>query len=553
MPLRQEALDVSDERLAALGPAGRDVPLEPVAVQVVDELPREDVPGCLRQHVPQELANGVVDLPELVQERGACLRLVQLVVVGLRQQVVQHVLQHLLALQVVVLDVLALVALEALLERHDQQAAVHGLRPVAEPRQLVDALDHEPLEKDRTRLLELAVQLERVPRDDGLEGRRVVHEGARVVLVGDDCGDAHQRLKHERVGEVLQRDGLPGTAPEQVAHQGAERSLAVVARRGVQPGALVPADTGADDRSHQLPEQVHDRRTVRQLVHPGDDVPVGAVAVVVDDRVRRTLHEVHVALAHEHELGVESQKELRAVVVHAVVDGDQVGIGVLLDARADCPHDCLRLVYAAHGNRVVVAADEARQAVPARIVDALVDPAGLVDADVEIAVIARVLPQHSLRVVKLADDERNLERMQPLQDLVPLGGGLLVGVPLGELCTGRRGLVLVSHVVRADALVRDRREVVLQRTRVRRVVRIELRQVRDGRRRQQVVVGNPLGAAVIYETIDIAELLVSLTKAIDRAKTIINRIGRPGSCAGVGAVFFCRHVLHLPNSSARPA
>lgn len=429
MPLRQEALDVSDKRLAALGPAGRDVPLEPVAVQVVEELPREDVPGCLRQHVAQELANGVVDLPELVQERGACLRLVQLVVVGLRQQVVQHVLQHLLALQVVVLDILALVALEALLERHDQQAAIHGLRPVAEPRQLVDALDHEPLEKNRARLLELSVQLERVPRDDGLERRRIVHECARVVLVRDYGGNAHQRLQHERGREVLQRDGLPGTAPQQVAHEGAQRALAVVAGRGVEPRALVPADAGADDRSDNLPQQPYDALVVGQLAHPGHDVPVGAVLVVMYHGVLRVVHEVHAHLAGEHELRVEAEEHLVPVVVHAIVHSDKVTVMTTLDVRAHGTENRNRLVDAANRNRAVVAADEPRQTVLGDVVGALVVAGRLVDADVEVAVVARILPEDAHRVMQLAHNQRNLVRVQVLaQAQAGVSRRLLVGI-----------------------------------------------------------------------------------------------------------------------------
>ena len=137
-----------------------------MAVAVVHELVREQVPRRFGEHFLGKLTDGVVLQLELLQHVDACLGHVQLVVIGLRQQLVKHVLQHVLALQVVVLDVLALATLETLLERNHQEAAVQGLGLVAELRKLVDALDHEAVEQHRARVLELAVHQERVVRDD---------------------------------------------------------------------------------------------------------------------------------------------------------------------------------------------------------------------------------------------------------------------------------------------------------------------------------------------------------------------------------------------------
>lgn len=192
--LGEEAPHLPDEDRLRLGPARRVDALRPLAVQVVEELPGQQVPRGLRQDVGEELANWVVELAVVVQELAARLGLVKVVVVRLGQEVVQHVLQHLLPAKIVALDVLALVAFEALLERDDQKAAVERLRLVPQLRQRVDALNHEAPEPDGARLLELAVHKERVPGDDGLQGRCVVQVGSRVVLVGDDGRGARERL-----------------------------------------------------------------------------------------------------------------------------------------------------------------------------------------------------------------------------------------------------------------------------------------------------------------------------------------------------------------------
>ena len=225
-----------------------------MAIQIEYELPRQNVPCRPYENVVKELANRVVRQTKLVQQVDARVRLVKLVVVRFGEYVVQHVFENVLAMQVVVLDVLALAALEALHERNHQQAAEHGFGLIPNPRNLVDALHHEAVEKHVSRVAVLAVHLERVARDDALERRRVVHERPRVVLVGDNHGRMHQRREHEILAEVLQRNGSPVTRSAKIAKQGAERALAVVAERGIEPCGFIPAHIRANRCADNLPQ-----------------------------------------------------------------------------------------------------------------------------------------------------------------------------------------------------------------------------------------------------------------------------------------------------------
>ena len=79
---------------------------------------------------------------------------------------VQHVFEHIPPVEVIALDVLALAPLERLVHGNDQQAPVHGIGLIAELGKLVDALNHEPVELERHRILELPVDEKRVARDD---------------------------------------------------------------------------------------------------------------------------------------------------------------------------------------------------------------------------------------------------------------------------------------------------------------------------------------------------------------------------------------------------
>ena len=64
-----------------------------MAVQIEYELPRQNVPCRPYENVIEELANRVVRQTEIIQKRQAGIRLIQLVIVGLGEHVVQHVLE----------------------------------------------------------------------------------------------------------------------------------------------------------------------------------------------------------------------------------------------------------------------------------------------------------------------------------------------------------------------------------------------------------------------------------------------------------------------------
>ena len=87
-------------------------------------------------------------------------------------------------MQVIVLDVLALMSLEPLIHWDDEQTAIHRLGTVFEPRRLVDALNHEAGEAHRSSILELAIQLERFSRDDGFQRQQGRVALAALLRVG---------------------------------------------------------------------------------------------------------------------------------------------------------------------------------------------------------------------------------------------------------------------------------------------------------------------------------------------------------------------------------
>ena len=108
--------------------------------------------------------------------------------------------------------------------------------------------------------------------------------------------------------EVLELDGGARLRPAKVAGERAERALAVVPPRGVQPGTLVPADIRTDDRPEQLPEEANRLGVIREGVHPRRHVPIGPVLVVVDNGAARPVHVVDVYLRGENEIRVEAQQ-----------------------------------------------------------------------------------------------------------------------------------------------------------------------------------------------------------------------------------------------------
>ena len=466
-----DSLDVVDERFATLASSARVVANKPTAIQIEYELPRQNVPCRPYENVVEELANRVVRQTEIIQKRQAGIRLIQLVIVGLGEHVVQHVFEDFGSVQVVALDVLALAALEALVERNHQQAAEHGFGLIPNPRNLVDALHHETVEKHVARVAVLAVHLERVARDDALERRRVVHERARVVLVGDNHGRMHQRREHEILAEVLQRNGSPVARSAKIAKQGAERALAVVAGRGIEPCGFIPAHIRANRCADNLPQELDHIGVVGQLVHPRHDIPVRAVLVVVDDGVPGTVDEIDVLLAREDERRVERHQNLVAVIVDAVVHGDQVAIAAALHARANRAKGLDGLVYILDGARLAIAADKALQILLANVVATLVVAAVLVNADIKVAVVMRVVPKDAHRMVQLVQDDGNLQGMETRQALVALRALLLVGIGVLQLRTGPRVRVALAKVVRVDAAVRQRQKLELERIAKGRVTR----------------------------------------------------------------------------------
>ena len=242
----------------------------------------------------------------------------------------------------------------------------------------------------------------------------------------------------------------------------------------------------------------------------------------MDDGVLRALDEIHVALLGEHELRVETQKHLAPVVVHAVVHGDQLGILRLLPHRADGAKDGDRLVHVAGGNRHIVAADKALQAEAGRIVGALVDAIELVHADVEVVVAVRVIQTDAHRVMQLAHNQRNLVRVQVLAQTQAGVSLLLVGIGVLLLRAHRSARVAGTQVVRLDGVIGRLQKLPLNLFGSGAYVRVDARQILLCDLSNQLVLGHVL------------------TCGNERAIIITGR-GRPGSCAGNGAVFFFAH------------
>ena len=486
--LGQERLDLLDEDLLGLNPSRGIVAPRPVAVQVVEELPGEQIPNDLRQDVVEELAHGVVHLAILGKEPARRLGCVKLVVIGLCEDAVEHVFEDFGSVQVVALDVLALAALEALLEGNHQKAAVQRLRLVAKLRQRVDALNHEASELHRARVFELAVHQERVSRDDGLERRRIVQVGARVVLVGDDGGDAREGFELEVIRERLDGDGRPRPLAAEVAGEGAKRPLAVVAEGRVQPRALVPVDIGAHDRTENLPKKLHDLGVIGKLVHPRHHVPVGAVLVVADDGIGSVFHEVRPDFGGEHQPGVEVHENLVAIVVQAVVHGDEVGVGAGRHHLAHRAQDRNDLIDVTFADRCVIAADKSREVVASGVVDALGIPLRLVHAHVVVSVPFVCRPADELGVVDLLDGKRNLEGQKLLELLEALARRLLVGVGVLHLCSHGGIGVARAKVILLYGVVGGLEQLAFDGRRRRGAVRIDARKIVFGHGSYKLVI-----------------------------------------------------------------
>ena len=302
----------------------------------------------------------------------------------------------------------------------------------------------------------------------------------------------HQRREHEILAEFLQRNGSPVARSTKIAKQGAERALAVVAGRGIEPCGFIPAHIRANRCADNLPQKRDHIGVVGQLVHPRHDIPVRAVLVVVDDGVPGTVNEIDVLLAREDERGVERHQNLVAVIVDAVVHGDQVAIAAALHARANRAKGLDGLVHVLDGARLAIAADKALQILLANVVAALVVAAVLVNADVEVAVVMRVVPKDAHRMVQLVQDDGNLQGMETRQALVALRALLMVGIGVLQLRAGCRVRVALAKVVRVDAAVRQRQKLELERIAKGRVLGVFVLQVEQRRILQQIVVRDSL-------------------------------------------------------------
>ena len=272
--------DLLLERVPALEGAAGIVPGGPSLVQVVEELEGQGVPGEPGLHVLEELPDGVVVGLVLPEHGLAGRRIGELVVVHV-QNTVEHVPQHLGALQIIAFDVLPLTAGKALGEGDDQLPPVERVRLVLEPGHLVDALHHEAEESVADGGQALAVDADGVPRHGGLQVGRLVDEGADVVLVDDDGRRPGDGLQHEVLAEITDGDGGHGGLAAQPPQEGAQGALAVVAFFGVEPSGLVPTDEGADDGAHDLPDELHDLPVVGQALDPALHVPVRAIDTIV--------------------------------------------------------------------------------------------------------------------------------------------------------------------------------------------------------------------------------------------------------------------------------
>ena len=138
--------------------------------------------------------------------------------------------------------------------------------------------------------------------------------------------------------------------------------------------------------------------------------------------------------------------------------------------------------------------------------------------------------------------------METRQTLVALRALLLVRIGILLLRTGTRVRIALAQVVRVDTTIRQRQKLELERIARRRVLGVYVLQIEQRRILQQIVVRDSLFGAERHDvrcTIigkkGACQFLLNIRRIC--AKIFIYRFGRPGSCAGVGAVFFCLHVL----------
>lgn len=124
----------------------------------------------------------------------------------------------------------------------------------------------------------------------------------------------------------------------------------------------------------------------------------------MDDGVLGVVNEIDVLLAREDERRVERHQNLVAVIVDAVVHGDQIAVATALHTRANRAKSLDGLIYVLDGARLAIAADKALQILLANVIAALVVASVLVNADIKVAVVMRVVPKDAHRMVQLVQE-----------------------------------------------------------------------------------------------------------------------------------------------------
>ena len=164
-------------------------------------------------------------------------------------------------------------------------------------------------------------------------------------------------------------------------------------------------------------------------------------------------HEVRPDFGGEHQPGVEVHENLVAIVVQAVVHGDEVGFGAGGHHLAHRAQDRNDLIDVAFADRCVIAADKPREVVASGVVDALGIPLRLVHAHVVVSVPLVCRPADELGVVEPLDGKCNLEGQKLLELLEALSRRFLVGVGDLQFCADRGILVTRTEVVLLNGVV----------------------------------------------------------------------------------------------------
>ena len=126
-------------------------------------------------------------------------------------------------------------------------------------------------------------------------------------------------------------------------------------------------------------------------------------------------------------------------------------------------------------------------------------------------------------MMQLAHNQRNLVRVQVLAQAQAGVSRLLVGIGVFQWRSDRRVRVAGTQVVRLDGVVGRLQKVPLDLFGSGAYVHVDARQIILCDRSNQLVLGHVL------------------TCGNERAIIITDGRGRPGSCAGIGAVFFFAH------------